>query len=148
MIVYLTYPIVVSKENMSKTCLSVSNYINKICRLMPHLIRKVDHLALQILSHIIYICLLIAFHSASNKILEVNTPKRHRTCLFPLSSSCTCLANFPTRQIVLLCCQVEYVFWRLVWCRTCKLNCSVAVLGTSCILQFHRFSQPTYLCGV
>ena len=53
-----TYPIFVSKENMGKTCPSLFNSGDTRCRLMPHPILQVDQVALQVSSHIGWVCFL------------------------------------------------------------------------------------------
>ena len=56
--VHLTYPIVVSKEKIAKTSPNLSNYGDTRCLLKPHLIRQVAPVALQVPSHIGWVCFL------------------------------------------------------------------------------------------
>ena len=81
--VHLPYPIVVSKEKIGKTCPSLSNYGDTRCLLKPHPIRQVDPVALQVPSHIGWVCFLICpshclaatpgtHHSATTSYLSVS----------------------------------------------------------------------------
>ena len=56
--VHPSYPIVVSKEKICKTFPSFSNYRDTRCLLKPHPIRQVDPVALQVPSHIGWVCFL------------------------------------------------------------------------------------------
>ena len=56
--VYFSYLIDVLKEKMGKTCPGLSNYGYTKCLLKPHPIRQVDPVALQVPSHIVWVCFL------------------------------------------------------------------------------------------
>ena len=62
--VHLPYQIVVLKEKMGKTCPSFSNYGDTSSLLEPHPIRQIDPVALQVSSHIGWVCFWIALNIA------------------------------------------------------------------------------------
>ena len=115
------------------------------CRFKRNLIRKVDQLVLQVLSNIGWVCFWIAIHIDWYQDLKLITQQRHRTCLFPLSTSCTILANLSIEQIVLLYTQVMYASTRLNQCGTNCLKFLESPLSTSCFSQLHPYSPPTYI---
>ena len=132
---------------MGKTCPSLCNYVDTKCLSKQHPICQEDLVALQVPSHIGWVC----FLDCLTHYLVARSGTHHSTTTSYLSVSFIHELYFsgqPShRTIVLLCRQVEDASTRLFQCGTDCLKFPVAFLGTSCLSQHHCCSPPTYIHG-